>query len=86
MNQDVHNHNELQPIMSDKQPEMRARMALEHVIGHDAIHPEMASQARESSRAKLSRVQGSYIDTELLTNDELRRGLSALLTISLTKA
>ncbi|MBT6178865.1 MAG: hypothetical protein HOI23_16600 [Deltaproteobacteria bacterium] len=75
MNQDVHNHNELQPIMSDKQPEMRARMALEHVIGHDAIHPEMASQARESSRAKLSRVQGSYIDTELLTNDELRRGV-----------
>jgi hypothetical protein len=75
MNNHAHHHAELQPVMSDKAPEMRARMALEHVIGHEAIHPDMESQARQSARAKLSRVQGSYIDTELLTNDELRRGV-----------
>ena len=75
MNHGLQARQEIPALETGKQPEMAARQALEHVIGHERIDPELESMARNSARAKLERVRGSYIDKELLTTDELRKGV-----------
>ena len=74
MNEHTLSHHERVPTVNDQAPDVRARMALEHVIGHETIDPQMENASRQSSRAKLEALRGSYIDKELLTSDEFRRG------------